>query len=877
MVEDEADEEEVGKAIQLTWERRARRPGYGRAGRAIKVYANFYPVAKIPDGDIYHYDVSVVNKDQTNKPVANKALLRSIMEVVQNSNEYRSTASDILLAFDGVKNAYTAIALPVDPVVLPVELPPASEGRPPRRYAVTLKLAASVRLIVLQEYLRGQRGDIPQAALQALDIAARMTASHKYWIFGRSFYDPTFGSGDLGNGLNYTRGFFQSLRPVQAGLALNLDMSATAVFKPINVVDFIAETLGRRLDDLRGGLRGLPDALKVRKILKGMRVEVTHRGQQRRKFRITGLSPNPADAQTFVLEDQSTGQSREVTVAKYFMEQYHYQLQYPKLPCANSSTNPNKPTYFPLEVLKIVEGQRHLGKLSAAQVTALLKAQCQRPDVRKNDIDRVYRECRFGADPYTRQFGLQLSANMLECDARILPVPQLQYKNNVLTPRPGNWNMVGQQVLQPGRPITTWVAVIFDRLPPRPVYEFAEFLSHVASGMGIEIAPQLATAIQAGNAPVETILRRAVTAAEKDARRKPDLILAVMPTSKDSALYGDVKRICETVLDIPSQCVLAKWAGRPNEQYMANLLLKINVKMGGTNVALKAEVERKLSYISDAPTIVFGADVSHPPPGAGGASIASVVASMDWPKITRYRAITRAQPHRKEGFAELYRAVVIDGVPRAEGIVMDLLKAFYGKTRQKPARLIFYRDGVSEGQFKEVLYHELTQIRQACQAIEDGYMPYITFIVVQKRNHTRLFAKDQRDTTRSGNVMPGTCVDTKICSPWEHDFYLVAHEGIQGTSRVTHYYVLHDDNRFTPDGIQGLTNSLCYTYARATRSVSIVPPAYYAHLSAFRGRAYGIYSESDVSSVETGAGGSTQAFVPLPEVKPAVRDTMYFC
>jgi hypothetical protein len=29
---------------------------------------------------------------------------------------------------------------------------------------------------------------------------------------------------------------------------------------------------------------------------------------------------------------------------------------------------------------------------------------------------------------------------------------------------------------------------------------------------------------------------------------------------------------------------------------------------------------------------------------------------------------------------------------------------------------------------------------------------------------------------------------------------------------------------------------MCYNYLRATRSVSLVPPAYYAHLAAFRGR-----------------------------------------
>ncbi|KAG5006965.1 hypothetical protein JHK85_025507 [Glycine max] len=40
-------------------------------------------------------------------------------------------------------------------------------------------------------------------------------------------------------------------------------------------------------------------------------------------------------------------------------------------------------------------------------------------------------------------------------------------------------------------------------------------------------------------------------------------------------------------------------------------------------------------------------------------------------------------------------------------------------------------------------------------------------------------------------------------------------------SRPTHYHVLCDENNFAEDGIQSLTNNLCYTYARCTRSISI--------------------------------------------------------
>ncbi|XP_063944952.1 protein argonaute 10-like [Daucus carota subsp. sativus] len=118
------------------------------------------------------------------------------------------------------------------------------------------------------------------------------------------------------------------------------------------------------------------------------------------------------------------------------------------------------------------------------------------------------------------------------------------------------------------------------------------------------------------------------------------------------------------------------------------------------------------------------------------------------------------------------------------------------------------------GQFYQVLLYELDAIRKACTSLEPNYQPPVTFVVVQKRHHTRLFANNNRDhnlVDRSGNILPGTVVDSKICHPTEFDFYLYGHAGIQGTSRPTHYHVLWDENKFSADGLQSLTNNLCYT------------------------------------------------------------------
>ncbi|KAJ4724979.1 Argonaute family protein [Melia azedarach] len=317
------------------------------------------------------------------------------------------------------------------------------------------------------------------------------------------------------------------------------------------------------------------------------------------------------------------------------------------------------------------------------------------------------------------------------------------------------------------------------------------------------------------------------------------------------------------------------------KQYFENVALKINVKVGGRNTVLFDAVQGRIPLVTDRPTIIFGADVTHPQPGEDSSpSIAAVVASMDWPEVTKYRGIVSAQAHREEIIQDLYKSFqdaqrgLVHG-----GMIRELLIAFRRSTGHKPHRIIFYRDGVSEGQFNQVLLHEMTAIRQACASLEEGYMPRVTFVVVQKRHHTRFFAADhnRRDLTdRSGNILPGTVVDTQICHPTEFDFYLNSHAGIQGTSRPTHYHVLYDENGFSANALQVLTNNLCYTYARCTRSVSIVPPAYYAHLAAFRDRYY-IEGESSDGGSTRGTSERSLEVQALPVIKDNVKDVMFYC
>lgn len=66
-----------------------------------------------------------------------------------------------------------------------------------------------------------------------------------------------------------------------------------------------------------------------------------------------------------------------------------------------------------------------------------------------------------------------------------------------------------------------------------------------------------------------------------------------------------------------------------------------------------------------------------------------------------------------------------------------------------------------------IFEHELGVCMTSVLLLQD-YTPALTYIIVQKRHHTRIFPSDGRDADRSGNVMAGMSALTMVdlyCSP----------------------------------------------------------------------------------------------------------------
>ncbi|OQS04315.1 Argonaute1 (AGO1) [Thraustotheca clavata] len=777
-----------------------------------------------PQGDIYHYDVmiAVEGRKPENEPPHKDLCIKVLTVLIAN---LKQEFPDHCVVNDGRRNLYSSTKLPFDNRIFKCTLENDARSKV---FDVYVKEAdpCNVRMEQVWDFFSGQLNYTPYEAIQALDIALRFSATTRFTAVGRNFFSNT-NSVSLGEGSELWFGYHQALRPTQSKLTLNIDMAATAFIEAASAIDFMCAACNMR--DVPRELSPIQHRA-IAKAFKSVKIQVTHR-QTKRSFKINGITKNSAAETMFKGADGA-----ECSIADYFAKTYS-PLKYPGLPCIHVGAK-NGTNYLPLEVCRVYEGQKLPKKVSDNQVASMIRYTCTKPEERRRKILEQVNTAHFETDNCLAGFGATINQSMLAVEARILPDPELLYANNAIErPRDGAWNLRGKGFYQGSELRSFAILNLCDGRSEGEIGQFFRALVNQLGQLNMK-GPQGAPPIisrQGRGGSIEELFGIAIDEATRAFGIPPQVVFSVNPTTC-STTYGDVKRASDITFGIPSQCMLLKHIGKKSPQYIANILLKVNMKLGGKN----SICSESLPKVSEVPTIIFGCDVSHPGPGdKSRPSIASCVATMD--RYACYHAATvRKQGHR------------VDIIEDLEGMVHDLLRRFYQETQLKPLRVLVYRDGVSEGQFQHVLAHEIAAIRRACAKLEEGYNPQITFVVVQKRHHTRIFPTQQADADRSGNSKAGTVVDTGCCHPTEYDFYLMSHSGIQGCSRPAHYHVLLDEIQFTPDELQNLTYRLCYTFARCTRAVSVVPAVYYSQLVGDRARLF-LQESSDGGSTIDGS------------------------
>ncbi|GMH42105.1 hypothetical protein BSKO_10024 [Bryopsis sp. KO-2023] len=633
------------------------------------------------------------------------------------------------------------------------------------------------------------------------------------WIQGRSIYtsaearfiDPVL---EIRNGVS------QAVRNCQGGLQFILDTKAAAFFPASPVLDVIQHVARWNGDQQELSKRGFDD---LEATLKGLMIQVTQ--PFKRKYKVKGILKS-SEKQTFLLNGE------KCTVLQYFIETGRT-VKYPKLPCVDVSLSNSRPCYIPAEFCSVVAEKKKSEKSSQRESTAVIQAAAAKPDKRMRMIQANVRDM---SKKFLSEFKIGISKQGKEIKARVLPSPALEYgqKKYIDVGKDGFWNIMNSKFYEGGK-LDSWAVACVDNQQETVsgVRRFVPQLVAKMRAMGMDVVDDPPVAVMKRNQVVEDVIDAAFDGAQKKFKSRPKMILAVLrdktnlkpPESRNKA---DVKMRCDSDLGVVSQVMLSaksRLAGGVNDQYCTNITLKINKKLGGKNCRIPSAVIQKFCGVENV--MFMGADVTHPA-RKEGQSIAAVVGSMDADNC-QYAACDLFLPSRNEMINSLDEAVA------------SLVNMYQARNGHRPDAIIFYRDGIADNQFAECREKEIPKIQQGCSKVDPNYQPLVTFIVVQKRHLTRFEPLDNKKD-KSGNILPGTVVDTDICHPHAFDFYLNSHAGILGTSKAAHYHVLQDEIGFGADGAQLLTNYLCYLYARCTRAVSYCPPAYYAHLAAARAR-----------------------------------------
>ncbi|RWS14210.1 protein argonaute-4-like protein [Dinothrombium tinctorium] len=755
----------------------ARRPGYGTIGEKVALIVNYFR-ARLSEINIYHYDVTIekVVKSSTLKESSSSKLKQVrlasenhaiVKYLVENSCKFGETFRDILPVFDGQKNLFTSKRLNIDDSGRTFQVVSPEYGREVE-HQVKLKFARKV------DYNPRKSTEVSDDFIHILEIilnyGSRFAKQPKL-IIRSAIIDLSLKCIPLKDNKSLGFGCTTAIKNTKTGLVLNIDRKVSVINNGGPLQDIIEQILGIRISSETRFNEN--DRKIVEKCLKNLKLVVIHL-PYRRKYTFQRLSERNISQITFESE------GKVISIKDYFYSKYIDALKKKNirlrsnLPCVYVTSK----SYLPIEVCEILPNQPHVGKVSDDILNEITRSTARiRIEERFKTIEASRSSLLADSRDYLKEFGIEIDSKLISVTGRKLPLPHLEHKDSRGKPcvfypsNLGSWNMWNptKQFFHAAS-LQKWLIVSFvNDVDQNTIINFVKKFIEIARDYGINI-----------NYPREkplfftyANLRGKISQFfQKCLQKYYDIQLIMFIIDKEYGLYEEIKHTGDVLFGIPTQCISSKnflsdkrrGNGRPmvfDNSYLRNLFQKINGKLGGINTVLDAT--KKPEYLRMS-TMVVGIDVSHPSPvDKLSHSLAACVASSD-DQHTKYFAHIKVQePFVKVNVLNKEKDKLVEEIVKLDEVMEKLLHVYLEKNKELPENIIIYRDGVSDGQLQHVFIHELKTLR-ACFEKFNSYKPKLTVVIVQKRHHTRFipdFCEGQRNTHRSGNVMPGTCVDDK--------------------------------------------------------------------------------------------------------------------
>lgn len=336
--------------------------------------------------------------------------------------------------------------------------------------------------------------------------------------------------------------------------------------------------------------------------------------------------------------------------------------------------------------------------------------------------------------------------------------------------------------------LTRWI-IISPKRANAETTKFLSLLNEVASGMKYTMGnPKI---VEISDDRVNTY----ATELQKVIRLDPKFIMIVLPNA-NADRYATVKKITCIQNAIPTQVVVQKtmmakngnWGGV--KSVATKVLIQMNCKLGGAAWTVKIPLTGCMTV---------GFDVTHDSTDKRK-SFGAFVALLDVKRKAKF--FSSVSSH-------------MSGEECSNNITVHMQKALQSYREEYgtlPEKILFYRDGVGDGDVDHVYKTEVGSLNGLFKDVysAEGLTPKFCFIIVNKRINVRIFKSTYGN--RVENPPSGTVVDNTITQPERYDFYLISQSVRQGTVSPTSYNIIYDDMGLPPDKIQILTYKNCHLY-----------------------------------------------------------------
>lgn len=416
------------------------------------------------------------------------------------------------------------------------------------------------------------------------------------------------------------------------------------------------------------------------------------------------------------------------------------------------------------------------------------------------------------------EWKFKLDERLLRVNGRVLPTQKILFGNNrTIEPNSSAQWDIRSTPLYKGVQIRNW-CVLFPSRERDTVTGFLNDLFRVSNPIDVKFSKNFKMFELKNTTPssYESMLESQVS------NKKFEFVLVILQNN-DKFCYGTVKEYLCKKMPIPSQCVVLRTIKSKGLLSKATkIAVQIASKTGGSPWALQTLVLPEL-------TMVCGMDVYHSGEIVNRKkdSIVGFTATVNSKLTSYYSRILVNKPGRE---------LVDELKPAFE----EALTKFKATNKNYPKFIIFYRDGIGEGDINkskdddkkkkvkdDVLQNEVLSLEKSLKALKIDAK--ITFIVVLKRINTRLFS----GTDNLSNPTPGTVVDTGIINKDCEEFFLVSQNVNQGSATPTRYQCIKNDANLNSKFLQSLTFQLCHMYYNWFGTVRVPSVCVYAHKVAF--------------------------------------------